>query len=145
MASSRGILFKAMKIGAMAAIAICLMWVAEVSASSPPSPVRLASGLLPKFRWWMDAYKGRTPRIPCLHIELTRRGKHSPVADVIDLGETSCRSVSPLPNAFGIVDELDHPKVTVIGMAFPKTAYAVSLYFQGPLKDRTIQLKLQRR
>jgi hypothetical protein len=111
----------------------------EVSASSS-TPVHLDGGPVSKFKWDVLASEGGSRKRPCLKIVLERLRHRSPVE--IQLGEVSCRPVQPLPNLLGVVDELDHPNVTVIAMAFPRAARSVSLFFAGKKKDRTMHLRL---
>lgn len=131
---------KALNLCLIAIIVAGSIIVPQVSASAGPGSVRLASGAVPKLRWWVNASRGKTSRVPCLHIELAHLGERS--SEEIPLGETSCRRVSPLPNALGVVDELDHPNLTVIVMAFPEAADSISLFFRGHVKDRTVPLEL---
>ena len=111
----------------------------QVSASSS-TVVRLDGGRVSKFKWDVLASEGGSRKRPCLQIELERLHHRSPAE--IQLGEVSCRPVQPLPNLLGVVDELDHPNVTVIAMAFPRAARSVSLFFAGKKKDLTMPLKL---
>ena len=118
---------------------------ALVSASSqglanPPASVRLDSGRVSKFKWSVVAFQNGSRSRPCIRINFDRLRHRNPVE--IELGETSCRPVQPLPNLLGVVDELDKPQVTVIALAFPPAAYSVSLFFSGNLKDRKMDLKL---
>lgn len=117
-----------------------LVFMASQALAVTPSIVRVDSGLVSKFRWKVDAYRGGASSQPCLRIDF-RRVRHRNPAE-IQLGETSCRAVQPLPNIFGVVDELDHPNVTVIAMAFPPKAVSITLSFAGKKKDKVLPLKL---
>jgi hypothetical protein len=130
---------KIARLALLVAVATASFSVSHSVARDVSEKVRLESGIVSKFRWWVNAYRGRTSLDPCLQLEIVPMGRRSPLE--VGLGETSCRPVSPLPNAFGVVDELDHPKVTFIVMAFPRNARTISLYFQGQHHDRTLPLE----
>ena len=127
-------------LAAFLVVVLALLPVTSAAARARSGAARLGSGSVSKFRWWVNAQRGRTPEVPCLQIELVPMGKRSPFE--VGLGETSCRPIRPLPNAFGVVDELVHPNVTVIAMAFPEAAQTVSLYFRGRLETHTLPLRL---
>lgn len=132
---------RAWRRGIFVLLAVGLLWCADaVAVGSAPPRVRLAYGSAEKFRWWVDAYRQGSRETPCLQIELRHMGKTSPLDP--KLGETSCRPVSALPNAFGVVDELDHPNMTVIAIAVPQRSRWVVLYFHGRLADRKVALQL---
>ena len=59
----------------------------------------------------------------------------------IPLGEVACGSVHPFLN-ITLVDELEHPPITLTIFAVPQRAASVSLYFKGRMRDRTIPLTL---
>jgi len=104
-----------------------------------PDLVRLGSGSLHQYHWWVNVYQGPTRKVPCIDISLADRAGETPIED--ELGETSCRSTSPLPNGLAIVDELDHPKVTVLAFGFSEEARTVALMFNGRLRNRTVPLE----
>lgn len=104
--------------------------------------VRLGGGDIGRFLWSAVAFRSRghgSDKRPCLELKL--HPKHPELLE-IPIGDLSCRPVHPRPNFFGVVDEIDKPRVTMYAMAFPSSVHSVSLYFAGKLGDRTIPLKL---
>lgn len=102
--------------------------------------MRLGSGSLRQYWWSVNVHRGQTRKVPCIDITLVDRTAETPIEG--EVSESSCRSTTPLPNALAIVDELSHPKVTVLAMGFPKDARAVTLVFHGHLRKRTVPLEL---
>jgi hypothetical protein len=117
-----------------------LLGLGNCFAADGPKPVRLGSGTLRQYHWWVNVYRGQSRKAPCIDINLINRAGESSLEG--EIGETSCRSTSPLPNALGLVDELNHPKVTVLAMGFPRDARSVTLEFNGKLQRRTVPLEL---
>jgi hypothetical protein len=108
--------------------------------------VRLGSGRVAGFRWNVDTVRDKGPRgmlRPCLAIDLQHIHKPSPPDPLeVALGGTNCRRFRPTPSLFSVVDELDTPHVTVVGMAFEPQVHSVSMFFSGSQPDRTIPLTL---
>jgi hypothetical protein len=127
-------------IAGAALIAFGSLCVTQGRAAGGPDPVRLGSGSIRQYHWWVNVYRGHTRKVPCIDINLVDRAGETPVEG--EVGETSCRSTVPLPNALAVVDELDHPKFTVLAMGFPKDARTVTLEFNGRLRQRTVPLEL---
>lgn len=113
--------------------------------TSPESTrVQLGSGRLAGFRWVADAYrsKGRYGASrPCLHIGFEPRGGQA-VEDPLEIPveSTNCGPVHPIPDLVSLVDEVDEPKMTALVMAFAPKVWSVTLYFDGRVADRTVQL-----
>jgi hypothetical protein len=108
--------------------------------------VRLGSGRLGRFRWMADTYRsdGRHGvSSPCLHVELERAHRYPSQNPLeISVESTNCSSLSPTPDLVSLVDEIGEPKMTVLVMAFPPKVHGVTLYFNGHVADRTVQLRL---
>jgi hypothetical protein len=125
---------------AVAALVFASLCVAQGWAAGDQDPVRLGGGSVRQYHWRVNVYHGRTAKVPCIDIKLRDRAAENPIED--EVGETSCRATSPLPNALAVVDELDHPKFTVLAMGFPTNARTVTLVFNGRLRKRTVPLRL---
>lgn len=126
--------------GGATLIAFGSLCVTQGRAAGGPDPVRLGSGSIRQYHWWVNVYRGKTRKVPCIDINLVDRAGETPIEG--EVGETSCRSTSPLPNALAVVDELDRPKFTVLAMGFPNNARSVTLEFNGRLRKRTVPLEL---
>lgn len=129
--------------GLLGGIILCL---GGASASTAvPTAVQLGIGRIAKHHWAVvstqDNGYGGVNR-PCLRvtIEPVHRASPSSSAD-IPVGGVNCGSLRPTPDLLSVVDELDHPKVTVLAMAFIPQAHEVTLYFAGRSK-RDVELKL---
>jgi len=131
---------KTVAVAAAALIAFGSLCVTQCWAAGGPNPVRLGSGSLRQYHWWVNVHRGQTRKVPCIDIRLVDDAAESPLED--EISETSCRSTSPLPNALGVVDELNNPNVTVIAMGFRRDARTVTLVFNGRLRKRTLPLEL---
>lgn len=101
----------------------------------------LGAGKVRHFKWSVLAFSSGKPASRhqvCLQLNV-----HSvpPEEIEIPLGEVACGSVRPFLN-IAVVDELEKPPTTFIVLGFPRQVASVSLYFKGPMRDRTIPLEL---
>jgi hypothetical protein len=136
-------MMKGAKVATMITIALSVLGSCGVTpcrAFGGPKAVRLGSGALRNYHWRVNVYHGQTSRIPCIDIQLLNSAARSPIEG--EIGETSCRATSPLPNALGLVNESDHAMVTVLAMGVPMNAREVTLVFHGSLRKRTMPLEL---
>jgi hypothetical protein len=125
----------------------CLVMVGDAVSSASRTPsVLLGSGRVGKNRWFAFSTRDQGTggdRRPCLDVSLEPIHRPSPPNPLeISVGGSSCSGLRPTPELLSVVDELKRPKVTVLAMAFVPEVYSVTLYFNGHLEDRTVQLSL---
>lgn len=122
--------------------AVCLA--ANAGVRPTQAGVVLGTGRLGGFRWKAETYRSKSAHAasrPCLHIGF--RPAHRPTNPdplEISIESTGCGPLHPTPDLVSLVDEVRNPKMTAIVMGFPLAVHSVSLYFNGHLKDRAIEL-----
>lgn len=139
-ASLAGRRLSGIKAGFLILVAVSAWYAPIANGASSSATTRLAHGRVGRYHWRVDAYRRSSAHVPCLQIELHRSGKPEPLEPQV--GEVSCRPVSPFPNAFGVVDELSHPNVTVIAFGLATQDRSIALYFHGSARDRVVPAKL---
>ena len=109
---------------------------ADPDGSSFRPKASLAAGRVGPLKWSMLTFSPGKPSSRhrlCLQLNV-----HSvqPKEIEIPLGEVACGPVHRFLN-ITLVDELEHPPITLMIFAVPQRAASVPLYFKGRMRDRT--------
>lgn len=103
-------------------------------AKATHASLLLEAGHLGRIRWSLSAlpdpdHDGRV----CLRIALSHTA--------IPFGDGRCADLREEPNTFAIVDEVEHPTVRLLALAFPSDINRVRLTFGGAEKPKWVWLR----